>query len=116
MCDSAHIPMVVYLHAEQTELTAGKYNDQGDEIISWCAANNVPVIKDLDHCLTASDFRDNIHLSAQGQRNMANSSQKIFKTIALCSQAMQGRPAHCHRAAPIRGRVFTLCKTAPFIK
>ena len=30
-------------------------------------------------------------------------------------QALQGRPAHCHRAAPIRGRVFTLCKTAPII-
>ena len=43
------------------------------------------------------------------------SHQEIFKTIALCSQALQGRPAHCHRAAPICGRVFTLCKTALII-
>ena len=43
------------------------------------------------------------------------SSQKIFKTIALCSQALHGRPARGHRAAPIRGRGFTLCKTAPMI-
>lgn len=90
MCDSAHIPMVVYLHAEQTELSAGKYNDQGDEIIAWCAANNVPIIKDLDLGFTASDFRDNIHLSAHGQRKYGKSYQKIFKTIALCSQALQG--------------------------
>ena len=79
MCDSAHIPMVVYLHAEQTELSAGKYNDQGDEIIAWCAANNVPSIKDLELGLTASDFRDNIHLSAHGQRNMANHLKRYLK-------------------------------------
>lgn len=79
MSDSAHIPMLVYLHAEQTELSAGKYNDQGDEIIAWCAANNVPIIKDLDHGLTASDFRDNIHLSAHGQRNMANHIKRYLK-------------------------------------
>ena len=79
MCDSDHIPMVVYLHAEQTELSAGKYNDQGDEIIAWCAANNVPIIKDLDLGFTASDFRDNIHLSAHGQRNMANHLKRYLK-------------------------------------
>lgn len=79
MCDSAHIPMLVYLHAEQTELSAGKYNDQGDEIISWCTANNIPIIKDLDHGLTVSDFRDNIHLSAHGQRNMASHIKSYLK-------------------------------------
>ena len=79
MCDSAHIPMLVYIHAEQTELSAGKYNDQGDEIITWCTANNIPIIKDLDHGLTVSDFRDNIHLSAQGQRNMANHIKSYLK-------------------------------------
>ena len=79
MSDSAHIPMVVYLHAEQTELAVGKYNDQGDEIIAWCAANNVPIIKDLDHDLTVSDFRDNIHLSVHGQRNMANHIKRYIK-------------------------------------
>ena len=36
-------------------------------------------------------------------------------TYRVDEQALQGRPAHCHRAAPIRGRVFTLCKTAPII-
>ena len=30
-------------------------------------------------------------------------------------QALQWRPARCHRAAPIRGRVSTLCKTALII-
>lgn len=79
MCDSALIPLLVYLHAEQTELSAGKYNDQGDEIISWCTANNIPIIKDLDHALTVSDFRDNIHLSAHGQRNMANLITRYLK-------------------------------------
>ena len=71
--------MVVYLHAEQAELSLGKYNDQSDEIISWCTANNVPFIKDLDHGLTVSDIRDNIHLSAHGQRNMANHIKRYLK-------------------------------------
>ena len=79
MCDSARIPLLVYLHAEQTELSLGKYNDQGDEIISWCTTNGVPIIKDLDHGLTVSDFRDNIHLSSQGQRNMANHIKSYLK-------------------------------------
>ena len=35
-------------------------------------------------------------------------------TYRVDEQALQG-PAHCHRAAPIRGRVFTLCKTALII-
>lgn len=72
MCDSANIPMLVYLHAEKVELSAGKYNEQGEEIIKWCKANNVDIIKDLDHGITEKDYRDGIHLSAYGQRRMAD--------------------------------------------
>lgn len=81
MCDSAHIPMVVYLHAEKTELAVGKYNDQGDEIIRWCNNNNVNLIKDLDNDLSISDFRDNIHLSSHGQRNLANQCVAFFREL-----------------------------------
>ena len=33
--DSANIPFVVYLHADQEENAGKKYNEQGDEIIIW---------------------------------------------------------------------------------
>lgn len=36
MADSAKIPFVVYLHADQEENARKKYNEQGDEIIAWC--------------------------------------------------------------------------------
>ncbi len=71
MADSARIPYVVYLHADQDELAAGKYNEQGDEIIAWCKANNVRLVEDL-HLLTKDDYRDGIHINARGQRIVAN--------------------------------------------
>ena len=42
-------------------------------------ADKVPIIKDLDLGLTASDFRDNIHLSAHGPRNMASHIKSYLK-------------------------------------
>lgn len=36
MAYRARIPLVVFLHAEKPEMQAGKYNEQGQEIIAWC--------------------------------------------------------------------------------
>lgn len=78
MADSAKIPFVVYLHADQEELEDGKYNEQGDEIIAWCKANNVRLVEDL-HLLTKDDYRDGIHINARGQRKVADVMEREFK-------------------------------------
>ena len=65
------IPLTLYLHAELSEFKKGSYNKYGQEIIRLADENNIRIIKDLDHGLQAGDFRDMIHLSDQGQRNLA---------------------------------------------
>lgn len=78
MCDSVGIPLVVCLHAEQVELEDKKYNEQGDEIISWCAANGVRLVKDMDYAMTEADYRDGIHINAHGQRKLANIMKRVL--------------------------------------
>jgi hypothetical protein len=68
--DSTKIPLLVYLHADQDERKQGAYNEQGKEIIAFCAKNNIPLIQELDYKLSEADYRDGIHLSEQGQRHM----------------------------------------------
>ena len=77
MADKAKIPLIIYLHAEQSELNAGKYNEQGDEIISWAEMNRVQLIKELDYKFTADDYRDGIHLNKKGQRKLASIMEYI---------------------------------------
>ncbi len=71
IADSARIPMAVYLHADKAEWENGHYNSQGEEIIRWADAHHVPLMLELRHAFTASCYRDGIHLSAEGQRKMA---------------------------------------------
>ena len=66
MADSARIPLVVFLHAENPEMQAGKYNEQGQEIIAWYQKNGVKRIKDIDSGFTLDDYRDDIHINARG--------------------------------------------------
>lgn len=80
MADSAKIPFVVYLHADQEENAEKKYNEQGNEIIAWCNKHQVRLIEDL-HLLTKDDYRDGIHINAKGQRIVANIMEKEFKWL-----------------------------------
>ncbi len=79
---SAGIPLLVYLHPEACETQAGKYNHQGDEIISWATKNNIPLYKGLgvEHL---DGYRDGIHLNAKGQRGLANSMEEMIKKISI---------------------------------
>lgn len=72
MADSANIPLIVYLHADMAELKNGCYNEQGREIIDWAERNNVTLIKELDYKFTEKDYRDGIHINAEGQRKLAS--------------------------------------------
>ncbi len=78
-CKTNKIPFSIYLHADKQELKAGDYNDQGKDIIKFATDHNVPIVLDLKNGLSASDFRDNIHINSQGQRRMANLIQHYVK-------------------------------------
>lgn len=77
--DSASIPMYIILHAEESELDGKSYNEQGQEIIRWADSVQVPLIKDLDYNFNHTDYRDNIHLSTQGQKKLSNIFKKLFQ-------------------------------------
>lgn len=67
-----NIPFIVCLHAERIEVEQGRYNSQGDEIIDYCAKNNINLIKGLDIGENLGDFRDEIHINERGQKRWAN--------------------------------------------
>lgn len=79
MADSAGIPLYVCLHADQNEVSAGKYNEQGQEIIKWCKANGIMPILELKEGLTLDMFRDGIHTNEKGQRFEAEVMKKYIK-------------------------------------
>lgn len=68
MADSLRIPFVVCLHPEIVEVEAGKYNEQGQEIIKWCRENNVTLVRELDEGINREMFRDGIHTNEKGQK------------------------------------------------
>ena len=74
-----------FLHAEQPEMQAGKYNGQGQEIIAWCQKNGVKLVKDIDCGFTLDDYRDDIHINARGQRKLASVMEKAFLKIFIYS-------------------------------
>lgn len=77
---SNNIPFVIYLHADQHELTINNYRRDGQEIIQFAKENNIPIILDLKNGLQFSDFRDGIHLNAQGQQHMAKNILDFLAT------------------------------------
>lgn len=79
MADSAGIPLYVCLHADKNEVSAGKYNEQGQEIIKWCKDNGVNPILELKEGLTLDMFRDGIHTNEKGQRFEAEVMKRHVK-------------------------------------
>jgi len=65
------IPLIIYLHAEKSELGNRSYNKQGQEIIMFAQQHDIPLIQDLG-ILDGNDYRDNIHINEMGQRKMAD--------------------------------------------
>ena len=63
---SHNIPLVIYLHAEKSEMEKGTYNKNGKWILEYAKLHNVPVIQDLS-VIKENDYRDGIHLSENGQ-------------------------------------------------
>jgi hypothetical protein len=65
------IPFFIYLHPDKKEIQEGKYDEQGDKIIEFCAENNIRLIKGIEY-ENESLLRDGIHLNEHGQGVLAN--------------------------------------------
>ena len=72
------IPFVVYLHPEVGEVMAHEYKEGGRLIMEWAEKHHVKLVNGLDEGVTADMYRDVIHLNEKGQRNLANSLERIF--------------------------------------
>lgn len=66
------IPLLVYLHAEIEEIKAGKYNPEGQEIISFCEKNEIPLISGLSAGESPDLYIDQIHFNSAGQKFLAS--------------------------------------------
>lgn len=73
-----NIPFFIYLHPEMGEVVSKEYKEGGKLIIEWAKANDVKLVNGLDEGVTTGMFRDVIHLNEKGQRNLANSLERLF--------------------------------------
>lgn len=76
--EEKHIPFFIYLHPEMDEVVSKEYKEGGKLIIEWAKANDVKLVNGLDEGITTGMFRDVIHLNEKGQRNLANSLERLF--------------------------------------
>lgn len=76
-----NIPILIYLHPEKSEVAAKKYNQQGQEIIAFAEANNIPLVKELETGITDADFRDDIHPNDAGQQKMFSNLHAQIKKM-----------------------------------
>ena len=73
-----NIPMAIYLHAEQDEVKAGRYNEMGQMIIEWAAAHGVKLVEGLKAGEKENMYHDKIHFNETGQRFMATQLVKMY--------------------------------------
>ena len=59
-------------------MAAGKYNEQGEEIIKWCQENGISPILELNEGIKLDMFRDGIHTNEKGQRFEAELMKKYI--------------------------------------
>lgn len=75
--EEQHIPFVIYLHPEVGEVIKRQYKEGGILIMDWAKKHGVRLVSGLDEGVTVDMFRDVIHLNEKGQRNLANSLEKM---------------------------------------
>lgn len=75
-----NIPFVIYLHPETFEIEAGKYNDQGEEIIHFATRDSIRLVREIDLGIGKQLYRshDHIHYNTTGQKFLADKLYPIF--------------------------------------
>ena len=79
MTDSLHIPFWIYLHAEQGEVKAGRYNEMGQQIVMWADSAHVKLIDGIKEGERPEMYHDAIHFNERGQRHLADVLEKYVK-------------------------------------
>ena len=74
-----NIPFIIYLHPEKGEVEKNEYKEGGKLIIDWANTHHVKLVDGLKEGVTTGMFRDVIHLNEKGQRNLADSFNRIIK-------------------------------------
>ena len=74
-----NIPFIIYLHPEKGEVEKNEYKEGGKLIIDWANTHHVKLVDGLKEGVTTDMFRDVIHLNEKGQRNLADSFNRIIK-------------------------------------
>lgn len=77
--EEKHIPFFIYLHPEKGEVEKNEYKEGGKLIIDWANTHHVKLVDGLKEGVTTDMFRDVIHLNEKGQRNLADSFNRIIK-------------------------------------
>jgi hypothetical protein len=77
--DERGIPFIIYLHAERSEIEAGRYGPQGEEIIQFAMDAGILLVKDLEHGAVTDELRDDIHPDEAGQRRLAGVLFKVLR-------------------------------------
>ncbi len=74
------VPYIIYLHPEISEVEAGRFNEQGTEIIQFCKQNNIELYNEFDYGIKLNLFRDMdvVHYNNQGQKFLANNIYPIL--------------------------------------
>lgn len=62
-----NVPLIIYLHATQQELAQGEYDENGKWIMEFAKTNGIPIVSDIEE-ISVEDYRDDIHLSEDGQK------------------------------------------------
>jgi len=75
-----NIPLFIYLHPEISEIEAGRFNDQGDEIMKFAKEHNVRLINEFDYGVSTKLYRkmDVVHFNNTGQVFLANNLYPLF--------------------------------------
>ncbi len=72
------IPMIVYHHAELSEVQSGNWNKMGVDLELFLELQGVPVISGLESGLNTSDYRDKIHPETSGQAKIAEAIYPVL--------------------------------------
>ncbi|TAE28685.1 MAG: hypothetical protein EAZ91_14450 [Cytophagales bacterium] len=77
LANQLHVPFVVFMHQQMTELAAGKLEAGGVAIVDFCKSQQIQVVQSN---FRESSYQDVIHLNCEGQQELASTLQPVIAT------------------------------------
>jgi hypothetical protein len=65
------IPFTIFLHLDKKEFESKIYSRECKLIEKFALENKIPIIKELNYQSKLSNYNDNTHYTAEGQRHLA---------------------------------------------